>query len=154
MIYLDNAATTKPSDKAKNAFLEAWSLLTNEYNGLLTHPEIATNLPFKNPVSSDVYKKITAVIVYTSSIDQLMFCDFRHVWQRTNCGCKFRMFVLDEKLRENELNNNSNLLFQITGMNPDQPEPLITLFSGSSKSPQDSIFANKMIKTIQNNVLT
>ena len=150
LLYINWAYCDFPS----NAFLEAWSLLTNEYNGLLTHPEIATNLPFKNPVSSDVYKKITAVIVYTSSIDQLMFCDFRHVWQRTNCGCKFRMFVLDEKLRENELNNNSNLLFQITGMNPDQPEPLITLFSGSSKSPQDSIFANKMIKTIQNNVLT
>ena len=45
------------SDFPSNSFLEAWSLLTNKYNGLLTHPEIGTTLPIKEPVNPDAYKK-------------------------------------------------------------------------------------------------
>lgn len=41
LLYINWAYCDFPS----KAFLEAWSLLTNEYNGLLTHPEIATILP-------------------------------------------------------------------------------------------------------------
>ena len=153
LLYINWAYCDFPS----NAFLEAWSLLTNEYNGLLLHPEIATTLPFKNPISADAYKKITAIIVYTSSIDQLMFCDFRHVWQRHTRGCKFRMFVLDEKLRNDELSNKSDLLFKLTGMNPDEPETLAALVTCSSRTPKEKEFyknfANQATKLILTNAL-
>ncbi len=112
------------SDFPSNGFLEAWSLLTNEVNGILTHPEIGTKLPFKEPICSEAYEKITAVIVYTSSLEQLMFSDFRYAWQNTpKVGTRFRMFVINKKLREKELANTSNLLFKITGMKPDMPIP-------------------------------
>ena len=60
-------------DFPSNSFLEAWSLLTNSINGILTHPEAAHSLG----VSSDVFEKITAVIVYTEALEGLMFLDFR-----------------------------------------------------------------------------
>lgn len=111
------------SDYPSNSFLEAWSLLTNEVNGLLTHPEIAMSLPINNPVSKDVYEKISAVIVYTNSLEQLMFSDFRYVWQRHPIvECRFRMFVLNDELRKKELSDQSRLLYNILGMNPDLPE--------------------------------
>ena len=112
------------SDFPSNGFLEAWSLLTNEVNGILTHPEIGTKLPFKEPICSEAYEKITAVIVYTSSLDQLMFSDFCYAWQKSpRTGARFRMFVINKELREKELANDSNILFKITGMNPDIPNP-------------------------------
>ncbi len=112
------------SDFPSNGFLEPWSLLTNEKNGILTHPEIGTKLPFNSPISSEAYEKITAVIVYTSSLDQLMFSDFRYSWQGSpKVGSRFRMFVLDKNLREKELANESDILLKITGMNPSLLEP-------------------------------
>lgn len=112
------------SDFPSNGFLEAWSLLTNEVNGILTHPEIGINLPFKNPICSEAYERITAVIVYTSSLEQLMFSDFRYAWQKSGqVGPRFRMFVLKKELREKKLANESDILFKITGMNPDMPKP-------------------------------
>lgn len=112
------------SDFPSNSFLEAWSLLTNDKNGILTHPEIGTSLPFASPICREAYEKITAVIVYTSSLEQLMFSNFLYSWQGSReVGPRFRMFVLDEKLRENELADKSNILFKITGMNPSLLEP-------------------------------
>ena len=154
LLYINWAYCDFPS----KAFLEAWSLLTNEYNGLLTHPEIATTLPIKKPVCSDAYKKISAVIVYTSSIDQLMFCDFRHVWQGDETGCKFRMFILDEKLRMPENINKLNLFRQLTGMNPDNPKTLACLFACNSnnktKKRNNKKFADDVRKKIIRNALS
>lgn len=149
LLYINWAYCDFPS----NSYLEAWSLLTNKYNGLLTHPEIATTLPFKNPISADAYKKITAVIVYTSSIDQLMFCDFRHVWERNRCGCKFRMFVMDEKIRTSELSNKSDLLFQITGMNPSKQETLSALFDCTSQTENEKIANAKLSSDISSFII-
>lgn len=112
------------SDFPSNGFLEAWSLLTNDKNGILTHPEIGISLPFDSPICSNAYEKITAVIVYTSSLDQLMFSDFRYSWQGSpDVGSRFRMFVLDKNLREKELAKKSRILYKITGMNPSVLEP-------------------------------
>ena len=112
------------SDFPSNGFLEAWSLLTNDKNGILTHPEIGTSLPFDSPICNEAYEKITAVIVYTSSLDQLMFSDFRYSWQGSpSVGPRFRMFVLDKDLREKELAKKSRILYEITGMNPSKLEP-------------------------------
>ncbi|RHQ77341.1 hypothetical protein DWX99_05605 [Firmicutes bacterium AF22-6AC] len=60
-------------DFPSNSFLEAWSLLTNTINGILTHPNAARNIG----VSSEVFERITAVIVYTEALEGLMFLDFR-----------------------------------------------------------------------------
>ena len=112
------------SDFPSNGFLEAWSLLTNEKNGILTHPEIGKKLPFDKPICSEAYEKITAVIVYTSSLEQLMFSDFRYSWQTSpDVGPRFRMFILNQELREKELSGESNILFKLTGMKPSILEP-------------------------------
>ncbi|MEG1726017.1 MAG: hypothetical protein RR313_11540 [Anaerovoracaceae bacterium] len=110
------------SDFPSNGFLEAWSVLTNEINGILTHPDIGTKLPFREPVCNEAFEKITAVIVYTSSLDQLMFSDFRHAWQASeNVGSRFRMFVLNNELKNES--NMSKVLFELTGMNPHNQKP-------------------------------
>ena len=111
------------SDFPSNGFLEAWSILTNEVNGLLTCPDCVKLLNLSHPLSEEVKRKITAVVVYTSSLEQLMFSNFRYSWQRSpNVGPRFRMYVIDEKLRIAELEDSSSLLFKITGMNPDMPK--------------------------------
>lgn len=111
------------SDFPSASFLEPWSLLTNELNGILTHRDIGLNLPFKEPLRPDVYNKITAVVVYSSSLDQLMFSDFRDAWKTSElAGSRFRMYVLDKKLEKRELSNELTPLFKITGMRPDSPE--------------------------------
>ena len=101
-------------DFPSNSFLEAWSLMTNDRNGILTHPKVAAEIG----ISADAFQKITAVIVYTESLEGLMFGDLRYIWQRTGAGPRFRMWVLDEKLREAERADRSNVLWGCTGMNP------------------------------------
>ena len=97
-----------------NGFLEAWGLLTNEINGVLKYPDVAARVG----IVPEVFEKITAVIVYTESLEGLMFSDFRFVWQRNGAGPRFRMWVIDPKLRRDELSDQSDILFRITGMNP------------------------------------
>lgn len=119
LLYINWSYSDFPSD----GFLEPWVLLTNELNGILTHREIGINLPFDDPIHPDAYDKISAIIVYSSSIDQLMFSDFRYVWQTSPLTAqKFRMFVLNKELEENELSGKSSELFEITGMKPSIPE--------------------------------
>lgn len=104
-------------DFPSNSFLEAWSLLTNELNGILTHPEAAKEFG----ILPEHLQKITAVIVYTESLEGLVFADLRYIWQRNGAGPRFRMWVLDETLREAERSDKSRLLFNVTHMNPDDP---------------------------------
>ena len=101
-------------DFPSNSFLEAWSLLTNTINGVLNHPNAAQSLG----ISPDVFEKITAVIVYTDALEGLMFLDFRNVWQVNGRGQKFRMWILNEELRNAEISRESDTLFYITGMKP------------------------------------
>ena len=111
------------SDYPICSFIEAWNLLTNEKNGLLLHPEIATSLPFEEPLDPKAYDKITAIVVYSNSLEQLMFGDFRYSWQTvSDFGPRFRMYVLNSQLREDEIAKKSRLLFNVTGMNPDLSE--------------------------------
>lgn len=99
------------SDFPSNSFLEPWSLMTNEINGILCKERICDKLHFRETLNPDFKRKISAIIVYTSSIEELMFSDFRHVWQRGSAGCKFRMWLIDETKR--------NEIIKLTGMNPD-----------------------------------
>ena len=101
-------------DFPSNSFLEAWSLLTNAINGILIHRNVAR----KMGVSPDVFEKITAVVVYTEALEGLMFQDFRFVWQMNGRGQRFRMWVLNDDLRNAENSRKSDTLFYITGMKP------------------------------------
>ena len=134
------------SDYPSNGFLEAWSLLTNDMNGILTHPEIGKTLPLNSPVCNEAYDKITAIIVYTSSLNQLMYSDFRHSWMRSHVGPRFRMFVLDKNLREKELNDDSSLLFMMTRMKPSLPESNRLLYTYNSATENKSNFTVETTK--------
>lgn len=148
------------SDFPSNSFLEAWSLLTNDFNGLLTYREIGPKLHLSEPLNPEAFSKITAIIVYTSSLDQLMFTDFRYVWQGTNpdVGQRFRMFVLDEKLRDAEISCNSKVLFTITGMRPSILEPkswkLLFNRNRNSNTIDDQLFCRQALDIINEYPLT
>ena len=101
-----------------NGFLEAWGLLTNEKNGILRYPKIAQMLN----ISDAVFERITAVVVYTESLDGLLFNDFRFVWQRHGVGPQFRMWIIDENVRKLQDMDKNNILFYFTMMNPDPPQ--------------------------------
>lgn len=122
-------------DFPSNSFLEAWSILTNEQNGLLNHRDIGLEFG----LNEEVYDKVTAVIVYTESLEGLMFGDFRFVWQRNGCGPRFRMWVLDEDVREAELSDKSDALFKLTGMNPDKKGDILEMANGLSKDECEKV---------------
>lgn len=120
-------------DFPSNSFLEAWALLTNEINGILTHPESAKGFD----IFPEHLQKITAVIVYTESLEGLVFSDLRYVWQRNGAGPRFRMWVLDEELRRAEQSDKSRWLFNVTGMNPDNPSKQLLMADLKPKTPAE-----------------
>ena len=122
-------------DFPSNGFLEAWSLLTNTINGILTHKQVAYDLG----VTSEVFEKITAVIVYTEALEGLMFMDFRNVWQLNGRGQKFRMWVLNDSLREDEKNHKSDILFYLTGMKPCEELTQMVMLDYKSQTDDDRV---------------
>lgn len=103
------------SEFGDSGFQEAFSLMANEINGILVHRNIGVSLG----IHEEVYNKVTAVIVYTESLQGLMFGDFRWVWIRgQDRQPRFGIIGL----------NNCEGLFEVTGMNPygKQLTPLIT----------------------------
>lgn len=76
LVYINWTYSELPQD----GYLEPYSLLYNDINGLLKNK----NIGIKMGLSEDVYNKITAVITYTSSLDNLLTTDFRHLWA-THC---------------------------------------------------------------------
>lgn len=134
-------------DFPSNSFLEAWSLLTNELNGILTHPKIGESIG----ITAEAYNKISAVIVYTESLEGLMFSDFRYVWQRNGVGPRFRMWVLDEKLR---CADESNILLGITGMNPSEglTQWAMVDYKLKKDNPETIMFTSELVKIICDNI--
>lgn len=110
LLYINWSYSEFPS----NSFLEAWSLLTNKMNGILTHPKVAENIGIK----PDALKKISAIIVYTESLEGIMFGDFHHVWQTSSVGLRFKLWVNDDNLRKLSFENKTDVIRTITGMNP------------------------------------
>ncbi|MBD5131308.1 MAG: hypothetical protein HDT28_01745 [Clostridiales bacterium] len=127
-------------DFQSNSFLEAWSLLTNEINGILTNQNAANSID----VDPEVFKKITAVVVYTESLEGVMFNDFRYVWQTNGQGQKFRIWILDKDLREAEKNDKSNIILKITGMNPHPPLTQCLMLDYKSKTEAERVDACKL----------
>ena len=114
------------SEFEESGYQEAFSLMANSVNGMLTHKEIGIQLG----VHEEVYDKITAVIVYTESLHGLMFGEFRCVWIRGQDGQpQFGIIGLHD----------SEELQTITGMNPyaEQMTPIITgIFRNTAFVPE------------------
>ena len=101
------------SDFPSNSFLEAWALLTNPINGILRKPEYAESIG----VELDVFDKISAVIVYTESLEGIVFSSFQHVWQGNGADQRFRMWV-NEKMYPNNDSGCLDDIYELSRMNP------------------------------------
>ena len=138
-------------DFPSNAFLEPWSLLTNVDNGILIHTKYAEEIG----ISKDAYDKISAIVVYTESLEGIAFGDFRYVWQQNGAGPRFRMWILDDKLRQAEANGSSNILFRVTGMQPSKPHTQYVMLDYKSKniteSAEGAYFELQLCKLIKDN---
>ena len=71
------------TDIERRGYLEPYSLLYNNLNGILKNKDAALNIG----ISKDALEKISAIIVYQDSFNSLIFGDFRYVWE----GYNFRM---------------------------------------------------------------
>lgn len=86
------------TDVDRRGYVEPYSLLYNNLNGILKDKEAAQSIG----INDEALKKITAIIVYQDSFDSLIFGDFRHVWE----GYNFRMLpnmLMDKNLIDIEL---------------------------------------------------
>lgn len=120
------------SEYPESGFLEAYGLLANPDNGLLVNRSIGKEFG----ISNEVYEKITAVIVYTESLNGLMFGDFRYVWTRAPEGHPHFAII--------GMHNEENL-FETTGMNAygNMPVPALLYLAGKDNhwtSLMDIIF--------------
>lgn len=120
-------------DYPSNSFLEAASLLSNPYNGLLHYPDIAQQMK----VVPDAFQKISAIIVYTESLEGVMFTDYRHVWQRNGAGTRFRIYTLDQNISQNVFEDTRQFVFQMTGMNPCQNERHVALIDFKASTAEE-----------------
>lgn len=112
-------------DFPDSGFYEAWSLLTNNENGILKHAESAKEIG----VNPDALSKISAIVVYTEGLEGLLFGDFKYIWQQNIhsdphfCACVINRD--DEEL----YNNNCDILLQAIGMRPSGDCPYVGLYS-------------------------
>ena len=110
------------SEFAPDAYLEAYSLLVNPINGIIRNK----NMGVKIGISEDAYDKISAIIVYSDSLNGLTYLDLRYLWIKQ----KFRMIALNQNI------NYRNLI----GMNadPDPEQILCVLGDEYAERKQDS----------------
>lgn len=122
-------------DFPSNAFLEAWSLLTNEKNGILIHQKYAEEIG----VNPEAFEKISAIVVYTESLEGIAFSDFRYVWQQNGAGQRFRMWIINDELRQLEREGKSDIVFNITRMRPSDPLTQYVMIDGKSKNDSERV---------------
>ena len=138
-------------DFPSNSFLEAWSLLTNEKNGVLVNPESARAVG----INPDIFEKLSAVIVYTESLEGLMFNDFSCVWQENGKGPRFRMWIINDKIRKDTLEGKTDILFELTRMKSDKQLTQYFMLDYKAKNEEEKIdacvFSQILLKIIENN---
>lgn len=78
------------SEFAPDAYLEAYSLLVNPVNGIIRNKDIG----IKIGVLEDAYEKISAIIIYSDSLNGLTYLDLRYIWIKQ----KFRMIALNQNI--------------------------------------------------------
>lgn len=123
-------------DFPSNGFLEAASLLSNAYNGLIYYPELA---PKK--IKAEAFNKISAIIVYTESLEGVMFTDYSHVWQQSSAGPRFRIYTLDRNIKQSVYDEAHEFVSQLTAMNPCAPETRLALIDLKIKTDKDRLGA-------------
>lgn len=109
------------SEFVDSSYEEAFGILANTINGILKHKDVG----MKIGVHEEVYEKITAVVVYTESLDGLMFGDFRYIWKEGLDGYPhFAMISM----------HNNRGIFETTGMNPasKRPVPILLYLHGEN----------------------
>ncbi|WP_256972947.1 hypothetical protein [Clostridium botulinum] len=130
------------TDVEERGYLEPYSLLYNNLNGILKNKEMALEIG----IDKDALEKISAIIVYQDSFDSIIFGDFRYAWN----GYKFRM--LPNMLIDNNLID-VDTIKEVTRMNPPKfPDELMPYeIIVNQNYLQDSFkiaeFINTMIKT-------
>lgn len=75
--------------------------------------------------------------MYTEALEGLMFSDYRNVWQQNGKGPRFRMWILNNALREAEKSGNSDKLFNITGMKPSEALTQMVMLDYKSQTDSD-----------------
>lgn len=101
ILYINWSYSEFPS----NSYLEAYSLLYNDINGLLKHKEIGIRMG----VNKKAFEKLTAIVVYTSSLNTMVFQDLRYLWST-------RRFVILPNLHLDSSLRNNELLLKVTNM--------------------------------------
>ena len=125
------------SEFMESSFQEAFSIISNPYNGILANKEIGLQVG----ISEEAYRKITAVVVYTESWDGLMFNDFRHVWQRDSMGNPhFAVYAL----------HNKSELFSKIKMNPSKETTQCLLYCYKQ---QNTDYSNDLLSIISEHYL-
>lgn len=141
LLYINWSYSEFPSD----GFLEAWGLLMNPINGLMTHEYFAQEIG----ISEDAFKKISAIIVYTEALDGLMFSDFKDVWIRHGGSTCFRMIINpNEKdiFTDDIYKRRLEILGQVTAMYPSIDPMKYVLFSYHTRENIDK--SNTLIDDI------
>lgn len=92
------------SEFAPDAYLEAYYLLVNPVNGIIRNKEIGVSLG----ILEEAYDKISAIFVYSDSLNGLAFLDLKYLWIKQ----KFRMIAINQNINYK----------RITGINAD-PDP-------------------------------
>jgi hypothetical protein len=100
LLYINWTYSEFPS----NSYLEVYSILNNTKNGLLNHKDLG----IKMGICEEAYDKISAVIVYTSSLNTIIFQDFRYLWSTRHFAIipmivdtKFLLQITDMDYRKN-----------------------------------------------------
>ena len=92
------------SEFAPDAYLEAYYLLVNPVNCIIRNKDIG----IKIGILKEAYEKISAIVVYSDSLNGLAYLDLRYIW----INQKFRMIAINQNINYRKL----------TGINAD-PDP-------------------------------
>lgn len=103
------------TDIQRRGYIEPYSLLYNNLNGILKNKEAALRIG----INEEALSKISAIVIYQDSFDSLIFGDFRHMWN----GYNFRMLpnmlmekdkididIIKDVLRMNPPNKNDEMM--------------------------------------------
>lgn len=83
------------SEFAPDAFLEAYYLLANPVNGLIRNKDIGMEIG----ILEEAYEKISAIVVYSDSLNGLAYLDLRYIWIKH----KFRMIAINQNINYRKL---------------------------------------------------
>lgn len=87
------------TDISVNGYFEACSILYNDTNGILKHPNVAKSMG----ISEDVFKKISAVFVYEDPDEMMIFQDFRFLFASKKAALLTNPFLIKNNAQEHKI---------------------------------------------------